>query len=345
MLLKVGELAKHAGLTVRTLHHYDQIGLLQPSARSTSGFRLYDQGDVERLHRIQALKHFGCSLEDIRSFLERPDAPIGEILAQQMRALEEQIRRARSLYQRLKRLGDQIARGETTGLTDWLAVLEMMNLYEGRLSRDELDRLLANWVASNLDAAWAELAAEVGDAMSRGTPAESRTAQSLAWRWMGLLRDATGNDAGLAMKLRKIHHQEQKISLFRGSTPEMIEFLTEALLKARAALLAKYLTPAELSGVLKRLTAQMFQWPPLIGAAQRLKERGAEQDDPEVQALAQRWEKLFRKSYAGADEQLAEKIRSAFRNEPDLSRGIGIDRDLIAFMERAINERHAQPGR
>lgn len=51
MLLKVGELAKRTGLTVRALHHYDAIKLLCPSARSAAGYRLYNRADIERLYR------------------------------------------------------------------------------------------------------------------------------------------------------------------------------------------------------------------------------------------------------------------------------------------------------
>ncbi|WP_232443212.1 MerR family transcriptional regulator [Burkholderia ubonensis] len=65
MALKIGELAKRAGLTVRALHHYDAIGLLSPSARSDGGSRQYSHDDVIR--RIQALKHLGCSLSDIKT--------------------------------------------------------------------------------------------------------------------------------------------------------------------------------------------------------------------------------------------------------------------------------------
>jgi DNA-binding transcriptional MerR regulator len=53
MLLKVGDLARRTGLTVRTLHHYDEVGLLKPSGRSDAGYRLYSQADVQRLHGIQ----------------------------------------------------------------------------------------------------------------------------------------------------------------------------------------------------------------------------------------------------------------------------------------------------
>ena len=56
MRLKIGELAKRCGLSVRTLHHYDQMGLLRPAERTTGGARLYGPPDLRRLHRIQVLK-------------------------------------------------------------------------------------------------------------------------------------------------------------------------------------------------------------------------------------------------------------------------------------------------
>ncbi|HSH66467.1 MAG TPA: MerR family transcriptional regulator, partial [Bacteroidia bacterium] len=71
-VLKVGELAEKAGLTVRTLHHYDEIGLLVPSRRSASGYRLYDEADLQRLRDILLFRQLGLSLEAIRQLLEDP---------------------------------------------------------------------------------------------------------------------------------------------------------------------------------------------------------------------------------------------------------------------------------
>jgi DNA-binding transcriptional MerR regulator len=60
MLLKIGELAKMTGLSIRTLHHYDSIGLLSPSARTQAGYRLYQHGDMDRLHRSWRCASSGC---------------------------------------------------------------------------------------------------------------------------------------------------------------------------------------------------------------------------------------------------------------------------------------------
>ena len=76
MPLKVGELAKRCGLTVRTLHHYDQIGLLRSSARSGSGYRLYGRTDIARLHQIQVLRKLGLSLGEIGTWLDEAPASL-----------------------------------------------------------------------------------------------------------------------------------------------------------------------------------------------------------------------------------------------------------------------------
>jgi DNA-binding transcriptional MerR regulator len=62
---KIGELARRTGLTVRTLHHYDEIGLLSPAERSDGGHRVYDEADVQRLYRIVSLRSLGFPLDAI----------------------------------------------------------------------------------------------------------------------------------------------------------------------------------------------------------------------------------------------------------------------------------------
>ncbi len=78
--LKVGELAKRTGLTVRTLHHYDEIGLLKPSLRTEAGHRLYDADDVARLQKIVLLRQLGFSLEEVQACLDRPGFSPLEVL-------------------------------------------------------------------------------------------------------------------------------------------------------------------------------------------------------------------------------------------------------------------------
>jgi len=89
----VGDLARLSHVSVRTLHHYDGIGLLTPSARSAAGYRLYSDADLRRLRQILFYRELGFALEEIADILADPAAGTDDHLRRQHRLLRE--RRAR----------------------------------------------------------------------------------------------------------------------------------------------------------------------------------------------------------------------------------------------------------
>lgn len=101
--LTVGQAAAHLGLTVRTLHHWDAIGLAGPSSRSAAGYRLYAEDDLERLRRITVYRELGLDLETIRSILDDSSSPVVKVLRDQQEQLMARI-------ERLGRLGDHLTR-------------------------------------------------------------------------------------------------------------------------------------------------------------------------------------------------------------------------------------------
>ncbi|QLD13321.1 MerR family transcriptional regulator [Microbacterium oleivorans] len=72
--MHIGELAERTGLSLRTIRHYDEIGLLKPSGRTEGGFRLYTQPDLERLLLIRRMKPLGFALEDMAELLRTLEA-------------------------------------------------------------------------------------------------------------------------------------------------------------------------------------------------------------------------------------------------------------------------------
>src|SRR6266498_107409 len=79
----VGDVARLAHVTVRTLHHYDEIGLLRPSARTEAGYRRYSDSDLERLQRVLCYRDLGFSLEEITAILDHPAIdPLGHLRRQ-----------------------------------------------------------------------------------------------------------------------------------------------------------------------------------------------------------------------------------------------------------------------
>jgi DNA-binding transcriptional MerR regulator len=97
MSYPVGRVAELAGVTVRTLHHYDEIGLLSPSNRSAAGYRRYDDADLERLQQIRYYRELGFSLEEIATILDDPQSDAAAHLRRQHELLTARIKRLEAM--------------------------------------------------------------------------------------------------------------------------------------------------------------------------------------------------------------------------------------------------------
>ncbi|SFL75993.1 MerR family transcriptional regulator [Geodermatophilus ruber] len=95
--MNVGEVASLAGVTVRTLHHYDRIGLLSPSGRTPAGYRRYSAADLERLHRVLLYRALGFPLEEVATLLDDPSADPAEHLRRQHRLLRDRLERTSAM--------------------------------------------------------------------------------------------------------------------------------------------------------------------------------------------------------------------------------------------------------
>jgi MerR family transcriptional regulator, thiopeptide resistance regulator len=99
----VGQIARLAGVSVRTLHHYDDIGLLSPVRRSAAGYRRYDDEDLRRLQQIMFYRELGFALEEIITLVSDPDAEPAEHLRRQHRLLTGRLRRTEQLIDAVER--------------------------------------------------------------------------------------------------------------------------------------------------------------------------------------------------------------------------------------------------
>src|SRR5689334_11627143 len=102
-LMTVGEIAERCGVTVRTLHHYDRIGLLAPSGRSAAGYRLYTDADLQRLQHLVVYRRLGFPLQDIAALLNDPDADVTAHLRRQRAAVAAHLDRLHDLLAALDR--------------------------------------------------------------------------------------------------------------------------------------------------------------------------------------------------------------------------------------------------
>ncbi|NGZ74373.1 MerR family transcriptional regulator [Saccharibacillus sp. VR-M41] len=101
--MKVKEVSNLAGVSVRTLHHYDELGLLRPEAVSESGYRLYSDGDLERLQQILFFRELGFPLREIGRMLDNPAFDRLEALELQRRMLQEKLKHTRRMIANIDR--------------------------------------------------------------------------------------------------------------------------------------------------------------------------------------------------------------------------------------------------
>lgn len=214
---KVGALARQSGVSIRTLHHYDNIGLLSPSQRTDSGHRLYDKGDVTRLGQIVALRQMGFSLEEIRAALLRREFSPQKVVRLHITHLRERITAQQKLCDKLESLATHLEKGDATA-EEFLHLIEVTTMIERYYTPEQLAQLeerrqaLGEEHIRAVEAEWPQLMAQVQAHMDKGAPPGDVDVQKLARRWMELVEEFTGGDAGIRQSLNNMYENESNVA-------------------------------------------------------------------------------------------------------------------------------------
>jgi DNA-binding transcriptional MerR regulator len=230
---RVGELARVAGVTVRTLHHYDELGLLTPSERTSGGHRLYTARDVERLYRLLALRSLGLSLDEIGTLLDAADG-VAETVRRHLQTVERQAQALEAVRTRLTRLLAALEAGQG-GSDEILEALEAMSMFEKYYTPEQLQQLEARrqqFTPEQIKAVedeWKELYAQVRVHRENGTDPADPAVQRLVTRSGELIQMFTGGDPGIATSLKRMYEEEGPERASRGvADPADLEYLAKA---------------------------------------------------------------------------------------------------------------------
>lgn len=335
MLIQVGELAKRAGITVRTLHHYEQTGLLLPSARSAAGYRLYNLADVQRLHMIQALAKAGLELAEIRDFLEQRSLSLAELLDGQITLLDKQLRSIHTLRNRLVELRTGLTDDATPDLESWLQTLELMNMYDRWFSKEELQQLPFAVEKEALADIWAGLVTEVKHLLEQNVSVTDARATDLASRWMERLEQDTAGKPEFLTRLNEMHSVEPQMQEQTGITPEITDYITRAFAESKLSIWEKYLTAEEMAFTRAHYFDRMMEWPPLVAKLHQAQRDNLSPASDDAQKLAENWLVLFQ-SYAGTNPQTQQKFRLAMQQEPHLMKGTWMTPAVLEWLQQAI---------
>jgi DNA-binding transcriptional MerR regulator len=231
----VGQLARQCGLSVRTLHHYESIGLLVPSRRSDSGYRLYSAGDVQRLHRIVAYRQLGASLKDIESYLGPNAPPLKTVLAYQREAAEQEAARLRTLVSMIDRLmASPAADDEQAIALQLIDLMKLMQSIEGHFSPAEQQELrnirsqIAPTTLLTTRSQLTELLIDFRAACENDVDVRSSAVTELARRWKDLGAPVKAHPS-LRAKTRSLLGSSAEMQKATGVTPELIAYIDRAI--------------------------------------------------------------------------------------------------------------------
>ncbi|MBW8844215.1 MAG: MerR family transcriptional regulator [Burkholderiales bacterium] len=230
----VGELAKRAGLTVRTLHHYEELGLLRASGRSEAGYRRYGEADVLRLHRVLALRDAGLSLKEIGPLLDgEAPQPLAAVLKAQIEQIEAQLLAQETLLQTLRNAAKRLALHGDGGdaMQVLLDAMQMRRVHERWFSPEQMRALRQQWEAlpeaerDAVEAEWPTLIRQAREAMDAGRDPAAPEVQALVRRWLVLQKQFLEVAPGVKDTMQRMYAAEPELARQSGVTPELIAYL------------------------------------------------------------------------------------------------------------------------
>jgi len=204
--MKIGELAKQTGLSIRTLHYYDEIGLLCPSYRNDIGHRLYSDEDIIRLQQILSLRQLGFALKEIRECLENPDFSLSQVINLHRDRMQEQIALSHTLLERLNGVARELETTKSVAVENLIQVMETINMSEKYFTPEQQEVIEARF--PDVEPEWQELITKAQVEMSKGTELNSPSVQELARIWQWSMKSLIRGDRTLYESLVKTYQQQ-----------------------------------------------------------------------------------------------------------------------------------------
>lgn len=234
---KIGELAELAGLTVRTLRHYDQIGLFSPSRHTETGHRQYTKEDMERLQPILSLKQLGLSLKEIQATLshDRKDSAVSIIQAQ-IDQVRREISRSQRLLEELETALLAARHHQARTVEDILNLLEAFKLNQNKyFSEQQMAGMRKTFEKTDeqqvarLEEEFKSLIGQIRKEKMKGTSPSSPEVRKFAQRWNDIVDTFSGKDPELRKQAEQFHYDHPGNELQYEIDEDLYAYIYQAL--------------------------------------------------------------------------------------------------------------------
>ncbi|ESA32898.1 family transcriptional regulator [Leptolyngbya sp. Heron Island J] len=213
-LVKIGDLAKRTGLSIRTLHYYDQIGLLSPSHRNSAGHRFYDSQDIIQLQQILSLRQLGFSLDEIRDCLQSPEFSLPQVIELHRARVREQIALSRTLLKRLNAIAQELETTHAVAVENLIEAMETISM-SGQYFTTEQQAVLETRFSEH-ETEWQALLSQIRTEMDKGTDFNSPDVRILARRWLAGMKSFIQGDHSIYASLTRMVQQEEPTAVSWG---------------------------------------------------------------------------------------------------------------------------------
>ncbi|MEQ3549160.1 MerR family transcriptional regulator [Pseudonocardia nematodicida] len=230
--MKVGELARATGLTVRTLHHWEERGVVVPSARTSSGHRVYDDGDVRRVYQVVALRELGLPLDAIGALLA--SGSFATVLTAHLEQVDSRLAALRSLRGTLAAVVDRLRDGPEPAPSDVLKMIDEVNRVNDTFAQyftpEQVAALQERRAEGEAAAAeWPGLIASLRAEMGAGTDPSDPRVQELAHRWNALLESFHRGEPELREQLFRMRDENaDEVAAAGGPDQATIDYVARA---------------------------------------------------------------------------------------------------------------------
>ena len=228
--LKIGKLANMAGVTVRTLHYYDEVGLLKPVHITEAGHRLYNLKSITELYRIMAMKDLGFNLDEIKDLIIMKDIDVNELIDIQLSSIQEEIAHKQLLLTKLLKLKQKLKNSNHVLIEDFQRIVPFINASSDKyFTKEQFDKLKNHYEnysqESEVVSEWITFIAKLETCCKNKLPKTDSNAKDCIAYWRKMTAHVIGDDPQMEHAILSFHSAQESNQLKYGLTDELYQYL------------------------------------------------------------------------------------------------------------------------
>lgn len=228
--IKIGDLARMMGTTVRTLHYYDEIGLLKPAEVSKSGHRQYDINSMTEIYQIVAMKEMGFNLDQIKKLLRSENIDVLSLVKLQISNVQDEIAQKHLLFSKLLKLNQKLTGDRNVSSEDFQSIVPFISSSaDNYFTKEQIEKLKeqleSDHSAKDTSLKWFDFIAKLTYCHKNDFSKSDKLAKDCVDYWSQLTSDLIEKDEQIKESVFAFHASETNTQLRFGLTDELFSYL------------------------------------------------------------------------------------------------------------------------